>query len=311
MIRKFMKDGVLYLTDGEITLPAIAGAQVDWDNYAAGAGSSREGAGGSAGGPTNIIGQYIVGPDGSYYVVGFEQTPQGQKSLVLLDPNNPRGQAIPFPGAGTYYTADHRAFTVDAGGRVVGNVRNVPQGEWENYLTTGSGVGSYSPTVVGARAPDPASAAQILLDYYDRQVQAGQIPVDRALREFEANLNRAQVINADIRERQIAEAQRAVRLAEEAGSRARTVAQDILPRSIPNASQVTLPLLGTLPINQVNLDTFFGQGLPALSDLPVINLMPGEPYPGPLSLPAPQPPQLPDLDTYIADIVGGFPGFVV
>jgi hypothetical protein len=306
--RKFWLNGTEYVTDGRLTLPTIAGAQEGGFTF-----PGEESGGGEI---ESFVGQTVYNPANVNNQYRIERGGGGGLMLV----NTRTGGRAVFRG-GTFVTADGRQVQIDPQGNGLGRPRQLSQTELRNYQTTGTtafsledmlggaGGGGGSATVVGARAPDPGEAARLLLDHYDRLVQQGQITREAALAEFTSNLDRAARINADIRERQIAEASRAVRMAEEAGSRARTVAQEILPRSIPGAESITLPLLGTMPINQVDVDQLFNQGLPALADLPAISQTPAVAYPGEFDFGEIQMPALPNIGAYAQQAAGGFGGW--
>lgn len=264
----------------------------------------------------SFIGQTIYNPANVENQYRIEKGRGGMLELVNIRSG---GRAL-FRG-GNFVTADGRQVQIDPAGNGLGKPRNLSQTEYANYQQTGrtdigledliNGIGgsSRSPVVAGAQAPDPKGAASLLFDYYDRQVAAGLLKPELALKEFTANLDRAERMNTDIRERQIAESTRAMRVAEEAGSRARTIAQDILPRSLPNTQQINLPLLGSMQLNQVNLDQLFNQGLPPLAQMPAIPTTPSVAYPGEFDMGEINLPPLPDIGQYVNATAGGFKGW--
>jgi hypothetical protein len=151
---------------------------------------------------------------------------------------------------------------------------------------------------------------------YEAAVAAGNLPREHAMQQFSAdleafnsNLERAQAINADNRERQIAEANRSLGLAGEATSRANSIATNILPNmTAGNAPSVRVPFLGDVMANQVNVPQLYSQGLPALADLPAIPSQGPEQWAGPLAAPVlPQynAPALPDIGSLIAQLQSG------
>ena len=316
-MRLILIDGIPHWTDGDLTLPVIAGAQdcppgyikdpasgqcvIDWSLHGGGGGGEE-----AQLGPETWVGQNIFDPNTGEYlgrIYSAEPGPgnEGQwgGGLRLHSPTG----ASPRFHAGTYLTETGILVALDDAARIVQS-RTLPLG-------SGSDGSDRGPTVTGAAQPDPLGAAGLLLDYYEQQVAQGIIPYNTALQEFTSNLDRARAVNDDIRERQIAESSRQLRLAEEAGSRARTVAQDILPRSLPGVQNISLPLIGNVPLNQVNVDQLFNQGLPPLAQMPGIPQTPTEAYPGMLDLPQLNLPPLPNIDQYVQQAAQGFPGFLV
>ena len=171
----------------------------------------------------------------------------------------------------------------------------------------------------GYTAPDPQAAIQGLMDKYDREVQAGNMPREQALQQFEAelgafnaNLDRAEAANRDIRERQIAESTRQRDLTSEATSRANSIGQNILPNMIAgNAAGINVPGLGYVAGNQVNVPELYGQGLPSLQDQWTSGAIPGQSavdFGGPIAapqLPQYQAPAMPDIAGLIGQLQSG------
>lgn len=176
-----------------------------------------------------------------------------------------------------------------------------------------SGPAPYHPQPYGQVAPDPQGAANLLMDYYDRQVQQGLMPMEVAIKQFDAdlgaynsNLQRAEQMNRDIRERQIAEASRQQNIQSEATSRAGIVARDIIPSMMPgNVASMNVPGFGNIQGSGVNIGEMFGQGLPTLAQQWATGAIPGqEAVATPGQITAPQLPQynpvpLPNIQPWI------------
>lgn len=159
-----------------------------------------------------------------------------------------------------------------------------------------------------------AQQMNALINAFSEMVATGQVPFDQAMKQFQAqlanidtelsagrlNLDRAKAEEDSRFSRESAEASRRLGVAEEAGRRAKTMAQDVLPFLVPGATSLNLPMLGAMPLPQVNPDQLFNQGGPGdLSQLPGISPNPSVTFPGapPLALPqVPQPTPVPSLD---------------
>ena len=202
------------------------------------------------------------------------------------------------------------------------NEAKASQSDLERFGLTasdGSGSGSeYHAQPYGYAAPDPAAAINGLMAQYEAQVQAGMMPREQALQQFSAeleaynsNLDRAEAMNRDIRERSIAEAGRKTDLNAEATSRATSIAQNIIPSmTAGNAPSFMLPFLGNVQANQVNVPELYGQQMPSLASqwdagIPQVNAFD---FPGTIAapqLPQYQAPQLPDISGLISQLQSG------
>lgn len=227
----------------------------------------------------------------------------------------------------------------------------------------GGGSGS-GPTITGSSAPDPIGAASIMLRAYEDMIANanGTFDAEKAFSMFQAdwqsllstvNTSNAQLqsatniaqgnLQADTNSTNVAnvgnyltdattrardEASRALGVAQEAGNRADTVATKILPNWIQGASHLNVPLIGEIPLTQLNVNDLFSQGgqgdlsnvvpispNPAIPFAPVQTPMlpqaPQAPMPGPMPN-FPAPPQYgapPDVTAMIQAALRGFSGF--
>jgi hypothetical protein len=218
------------------------------------------------------------------------------------------------------------------------------------------------PSIYGTRAPDPGGAIDALWTKYDMMLKDANIPNENAknwlaaeLQKIEAQAlyevnqatidqnaavenNRAQgdfdTLTADIaasketglRSREIARAERGVRIQEERGSRANT-ALDLLKTSLPNTAAMNIPLLGNMPLPQVQPDEFLD--IAGLNNIPDISPNLGADFgtpTQPMNVPNPQltpvnagalppgyapiaQPPLPELDELIKSVISGFQGW--
>lgn len=178
----------------------------------------------------------------------------------------------------------------------------------------------------GRVAPDPLGAANALLQQYSAQIAAGQLSADQAwnafqqqFKEWEAG-HETQKLELEKRiktehyalEREVSEASRLLRTQEERGQRAKTIVQDILPSSMPGLTGLNLPMLGRVPVSQVNLSDLFGpSGGPPISQTPAGDIGGAPIGPAPSFDPLPQqtPPVAPDIREMIAAMLRGSPGF--
>ena len=245
--------------------------------------------------------------------------------------------------------------TLEAGYGVPANA--IPSGVFadpdrlKGILKEAEKIGRGSGTRYGVSAPDPLGAANVLLNKWAQEIanSEGTFSAEKAFAEFQkdwadlqANYNVSQaglqsqtdVINAaqnrgeaeDRRLREEAEAQRRLNVAQEATTRARSVATEFLPNMIMGATGMNFPLLGGgtghAPLYSVNLDQMFNQGgVGNLANLPAISPNPAIPYtsfttPQLPALPAmpnfpapPQYPQAPDISALIAAGAAGSPGW--
>jgi hypothetical protein len=245
-------------------------------------------------------------------------------------------------GPGEYVTNDAKIVTFSPNGDV-SEGRTLRADEQRalgfpfDILGGGEGGGGGGGSVAGTSAPDPYAAASLLLQQYDTEIAKsnGTFSAEQAFAEFQtkweslkadiALTTQGQQIQqtgdylVDARERELAEASRRLRSAEEAGSRAGTIARDILPNVIPGATAVNFPLLGKMPLPQVNLGQLFSQGgagdlnaIPPISPSPSIPFSPVQAPPlGPRpNFPAPpQYPQAPNINPFVNAAAEGFAGF--
>ena len=200
------------------------------------------------------------------------------------------------------------------------NEAKASQSDLERFGLTSSGGGGseYHAQPYGYAAPDPAAAINGLMAKWEAEMTVNGMPREQALQQFSAeleaynsNLDRAEAMNRDIRERSIAEAGRKTDLNAEATSRATSIAQNIIPNmTAGNASSFMLPFLGNVQANQVNIPELYGQGLPSLqtqwdSGIPQVEAVA---TPGAIAapqLPTYQAPALPDIGGLIAQLQSG------
>jgi hypothetical protein len=151
---------------------------------------------------------------------------------------------------------------------------------------------------------------------------------------LQADTNATNVTNvgnylSDATTRARAEAERALGVANEATNRADIVTSKVLPQWIQGASHLNVPLLGQIPLTQLDVGQLFSQGGQGdLSNVTPISPNPAIPYGGPIAAPqlpmapqapmpgpmpnfpaAPQYPAAPDVSAMIQAALQGFPGF--
>jgi len=266
-----------------------------------------------------------------------------------------QGAPLPEPDKPkTYHFDESLGLIVDS----EGNIARDSIQELYGLMPARAGGAAAAPSAYGYQAPDPYGAAALLFKKYEAMVAQGQVPASEAAaqwqREFDvlqinmqteavnrqteaanaaremekqrAELDRAVEEERARRERETTEVSRQLRVQEEAGSRARTVAQNILPSSLPNLQSVTLPLLGNMPANQIDVDQFMSQGLPPLASMTPMSTQLSTPFPNiagtagvsPISMidptklpniPTTQPVPLPNIDDLIQKTISGFPGW--
>jgi len=290
---------------------------IDWSKFEGGSTGDKP-----EGDITSIVGQMIVAPDGRFLQAAYDQSPTGVKTLVLIDPNNPGGSAIPFPGAGEYWTADHKRFVVDGRGGLLSPPDTISESEWQGafgkYGAEGGAGSDHYATDVAALL----QKMQGLQDHWEQQIanvnsgvtyEAGRAGFEADWQKLVNDFNTTQATlqqNADdlrarledaakereisdvsIRERE--EANRRVSVAQEAGRRASTITGDVLPRFVSGNAPINVPFLGPARGAQVNFAELFNQGGPGnLAALPSIAPQFAGGYaPTPVSAP----PQLPPL----------------
>lgn len=304
------------------TPPAVNGIkppgwpQEEWDAFVQSQGGTVA--------PKDILGlkdfegSFIIGPDGSPGVLKWSVDRAG------VDPLS-GWTFVPADGSGAY--------PVPPGFTFKNNFGVVYQTGKEGTVTDqrdlkddgGSGSG-HVPTPYGYTAPDYTGAMNGIIAMISNEIAMsnGKFDAENAIAKFQAewdkylsdvaynqanltvntnDINAAQnrAENQDRMQREINEANRRVMVAQEAGSRAKTVAS-MLPSMIPGATSMNLPLLGNVPLSQINLGSFFSQGGAGdLNKLPGINPNPANPYSSyetPV-LPTPGPmPTLPTVPTY-------------
>lgn len=334
-------NGIPHWTDGFLTLPVMVGGQTgDSSGYVIPGASEDK--------PVSLIGQAVYGPDGRLYRI--QSDAQGLWFVDSASPNRferfQEGQYVTATGELVFSDAngtvqgetrklsqtefeDYRSGLGIGGSGALGTGGGSgSSGSYSSSQASQSQAEAFAASQAAAdrafqaeqdrknreyQAPDPQAAINSMMDYYDRQVQAGLLPRETAMQQFEAdlsafnsNLDRAEAANRDIRERQIAESSRRAQLTSEATSRAGTVARDIIPRMTPgNVSSYNVPLLGNLQANPINVPELFNQGLPTLQDQWASGMIPATPavdYGGPIAAPQlPQPviPNLPDIQAMI------------
>ena len=248
----------------------------------------------------------------------------------------PNGQ--PIPGL---YMVDGKLMTEDQIGKAFGG---------------GSGGGSGQ--LVGATAPNPAEALSQMLAFYQQEVANGQMPREQAKEDFtrwhtmvndqlnsdtnainavhyqsadQANfdtnaINKANNEDTSLRLRQEDAQTRATNIQQERTKRQQDLSQNILPNSVAGMGAMNIPLIGNMPLTQIDPNTY--ADIPGLNQIPGVSQSLGAqapapmapmqiPVPGPIDMsqaptyPGYQPPQLPDIAGLLQQIISGNPGHVV
>ena len=174
-----------------------------------------------------------------------------------------------------------------------GNEEIAPQWVQKQYGEDGSegsggGGGGYS--IVGTTAPDPASAASIMLGYLDRQMDIGKLKYEEATAIYDRNFDWL-VENVDIEKENVGNKltadvtnagmtrdyaqmgqDRAANIATAQGglnTRANEqseIVRQLLRSSLPAGTGYRLPMMGEGPVNRVNVPDLLRQGMPSLAD---------------------------------------------
>jgi hypothetical protein len=277
--------------------------------------------------PTTDPGKYLlkqqIVQDGQVYDVRSGSANQSGPFYAFPQGATDPSQAIQI-GAGTYNTLSGKSISVDDKMKIIDS-RTLSEKERSGLGLGGSGSLSgdsgsvYHATPYGFTAPDPAAAINGLMAQYEAQVAAGQMPREQALQQFEAdlgafnaNLQKAEAANRDVRERQIAEADRRQGLLGTATDRATSISQNIIPNIIGgNAPSINVPFLGEVMGNNVNVPELYGQHLPDLATQWENGMIPAQSavdFGGNIAaptLPQYQAPALPDINGLIQQLQHG------
>src|SRR3990167_72145 len=160
------------------------------------------------------------------------------------------------------------------------------------------------PEAPAPEKPDWGSIIDAIYMRYETEVAAGRRPRDEAVEEFNRisgmiadriniettqgsfdqtasvqAITRATNMEDALRSREIARADRGISIQQERGRRASDAATQILPYAIPGRTSINLPLIGDMPLNNINLDQFYD--IPGLNNIPQISPKLGVPFPQP------------------------------
>ena len=162
----------------------------------------------------------------------------------------------------------------------------------------------YTENLPQGERPDWGSIIDAIYTRYETEVAAGRRPRDEAVEEFNRisgmiadriniettqgsfdqtasgqAITRATNMEDALRLREEARTNRGVSIQQERGRRASDAATQILPYAIPGRTSINLPLIGDMPLNNINLDQFYD--IPGLNNIPQISPKLGVPFPQP------------------------------